>query len=433
MSAADACSTPTGQVREEPLIGVLGGKASSDQKIALLLVAVAGSVVVVGPGPFTALAFISLFLLPVTAKVTHYAPHRNLSFIIALWLVLIGVSSVLHSEVRWSTLFTGAYPLMILATAIAFSWLSRNDEKKLLQIAVSVGVAMVAGSVIQPIGVGDNDRLKAGLGSAILLLIFAVLSLKVYRPMIVLIVCFTVGIAFFLLDFRNPALTSLATGITIFLIGRRRRKRTVGLVLAGFAILAGAAFITASVYSNLATQGSLGIDAQNRIERQTTTSGGLLLGARPEIAVSIEAISNDFWLGRGGSPKATLSERNAAINNLEKAGLDVSARQVNRLVGQGINSHSLVFTAWVTHGILGAFMWLLIVGWLWVGAFNAVIGRTRMAPLMLFGALQMTWDALFSPWSPRAEIMLGLYCALAAFTMLKPQQRTEVETLEKTA
>lgn len=431
MSAAEACSAPTGKLRKQAAVGVLGGNPGADQKLALLFVAVAGSFVIVGPGPFTALAFISLFLLPVTLKVTQYRPYKAFCYIILTWLVVVGVSSVLHSEVRWSTLFTGSYPLMILAMALAFSWLSRNDERQLLHIAIAVGVAMVAGSILQPIGVGDNDRLKAGLGSAVLLLIFATLSIKVYRPLIVLSVCLMVGVAFFLLDFRNPALTSIATGITIFAIGRKRRKKTIALVLTGLLILSGAAFLTATAYSNLATQGSLGVTAQNRIERQTTTGGGLLLGARPEIAVSIEAISNDPWLGRGGSPKATLVERNAAITQLEMAGLDVSARQVNRLVGQGINSHSLIFTAWVTHGVLGAFMWLAIVAWLWVGAFNAVIGRMRIAPLMLFGALQMTWDAFFSPWSPRAEIMIGLYCALAAFTMLKSKQRKEVETLEK--
>lgn len=383
----------------------------------LLFVVIAGAAVVVPRGPFTAFAAIALLLIPVTARMTKQRSFRFLSIIVLVWTALTVLSSLIHSEVRWATLFTAAYPIAILGCALLFGRMSNNNEAQMLRLASAVGIALIMGYTVQPIGVGENDPLKAGLGAGILILTFALLSLTTSNPNKILFVSLFIAAIFFYLDFRNPALISIVVGAAIATVGRRNREITLGIVVISISILVATVGLVAVMYSSLASNGTFGPEAQARYERQASVTGGLLLGARPEIAVSVEAISNKPWLGRGGAPKATSLERAEAISNLEKAGLQVSSRQVARLVGSGVNSHSLVFTAWVTHGVVGAVMWLVLLVWIWAGALTAVFARLRMTPLLLYGALQFSWDVFFSPWGPRTELVVGIYCALSALAM----------------
>ena len=397
-----------------------GGSGLSGIGIASAI-AVMGTFIVVPSGPFSALTVVALAALPLTANREAIAAYRPFVRLFAIWAVVVSISSVFHDAQFSSTLFTISYPLACGLVALLITYWC-NSEEKLLVAGLGVGLALILGFVLQPIGTAGNSVWKTGLGYGLIITCISVSCLVTRNRASISIVCAALGAAAFLVDYRNPAILLLVTAVALHVTRKREatsvRKYSISrmaLTLAATCVVAGVGFFY--LYGFLAENGTLGTEAKERYDRQSSVQGGLLLGARPELAVSLVAIRADPIFGRGGAPKATFAERNEAITDLTNAGFAVSSRQVTRLVGSGINSHSLFFTAWVVHGFLGGLMWVVLAGLVWFGALKVLFNASRLSPLLLYGALQFTWDCFFSPWSPRGEAVVGLYIALAVYAI----------------
>lgn len=403
MSLSVAATTNTPRVREmyglDPLLG-----------FALLV----GSIFVVeSPIRMSLLGAISILLLPVTISQVRGRVPRLLKKLVIFWVLSICILGMIHSAARYSTWFMAVYPVAILGVALLICYICGSDEKKYFGCAMYISAGIVAGYFVQPIGVMGVDPLKAGPGIALCIAVYSLLSWRSSSPSIVFIISIFLGSFLLLQDFRNAAAAALVTGVISLIFGKRESAPNFRSAISVILVAAIVSLISVSAVTQLAKSGYLGSNLAAVTQKQSNADGGLIVGGRPETVASLVAIEGAPIIGRGGSPRLSYSERLEAIERMDNAGIAPSPVEINRILGRQINSHSIFFSAWVAYGVIGALAWIAILAGIWVAALLAILKSARLYPLLVFGAMQLSWDIFFSPWNARGEIIFGLFCAIA--------------------
>ena len=229
------------------------------------------------------------------------------------------------------------------------------------------------------------------------------------------------------LGYRTLGGVSLLTAAYLGLcavVGRRRSAvhATRLRALAGLAFLAAAGFAVLGIYSGAASQGLLGPEAQAKYFKQAGPFGAIL-GGRPEVLVSTQAIVDSSVLGHGSWAKDPyyadlLAERQEAL------GYEVTRGYVGADL---IPAHSYLLGAWVWAGFLGGVFWAGVAAVaIWLLA-NLYALRIEAAPLVAFSAMLLLWDIAFSPYGFNARITAtyGLALCLVGLRLLrdKPDAR----------
>jgi len=388
-----------------------------------VLVVVGTAAVAIPVGPLSLLTAIGLVLLPVTAKYFRTRQFTTLRRLMWLWVTIILAATVVHFDVWRATLGAVIYPIAITLIVLLLRELCRGDERSLAWLAVAVGLGIALGVALQPIGIAANQSvIKSGYGLSVVIVWLGVSSALALPPTSRMLISLTLSGWLIFSDFRSGA-AIVAISALVAWVGAKVRHLSPVRVIALVALGAIFSMVGVSMYSSAAEQGFLGSEAQQRYLAQSAAEGGLLLAGRPELVVSLSAISNHFWLGRGGDPSFSFTERLDALGSLAQAGITLSPVNVERVMGESINSHSLLFTSWVAQGVFGITPWVALAALLYVGAYRALRRRSRLAPLIIFFAFELTWDILFSPWSPREEVWLGL--ALTAVLLQNPGEEDE--------
>lgn len=261
---------------------------------------------------------------------------------VAVWFGVGMVASIplgnsLSSVNVWR--FGLSLPLTVLLLALAWRWSSRAME-----------LAVIA--VIGVIG-GLND---ARSGSAMLLMT-AALVLWQLRP-------------------STPG----------------RRGSTIRTLL-GMGVLGSVVYTVAQA---VILGGFLGERTQERTQAQIDTAGNLLVGGRPEAAATVELLANRP-LGYGSGAMPTLSDILSAKTGMSFIGYQPNNGYVeNYMFGNGYEVHSTIGDLWIRFGVFGAAIALL----LFVLTFRAIgdgLARRTASALMIWLAVRMLWNLLFSP------------------------------------
>lgn len=261
---------------------------------------------------------------------------------VAVWFGVGMVASIplgnsLSSVNVWR--FGLSLPLTVLLLALAWRWSSRVME-----------LAVIA--VIGVIG-GLND---ARSGSAMLLMT-AALVLWQLRP-------------------STPG----------------RRGSTIRTLL-GMGVLGSVVYTVAQA---VILGGFLGERTQERTQAQIDTAGNLLVGGRPEAAATVELLANRP-LGYGSGAMPTLSDILSAKTGMSFIGYQPNNGYVeNYMFGNGYEVHSTIGDLWIRFGVFGAAIALL----LFVLTFRAIgdgLARRTASALMIWLAVRMLWNLLFSP------------------------------------
>ncbi len=111
-------------------------------------------------------------------------------------------------------------------------------------------------------------------------------------------------------------------------------------------------------------------------------------------------------LGLGSDGSLSYANGRAALQAQSGLGVDTSAGQQRRLVGRGIESHSLALDSWVKTGPLGVLPWIIVVT-LVVRVLLRPLAQDwePLRPLLAVWGVLTTWDLLFSPWSAHYELV----------------------------
>jgi hypothetical protein len=358
--------------------------------------------------PSSLLAFVGILCLPAMWK--HVASDANLRRLVLLWGGSWVAIALLHFDDLIPSLASAAFPLLIIAATGIFTAVLTSQPKhtKLILTAALTGLA-VSYLAWPSIAAEQIGLLKSGVGVAVAALIILHLcrgNPTSVRTSVAITMC---GAVVLVLDGRNLALILVLTGaVTLSLRGVRRRRR----IILSLVITAAAAFSLYSAYSQLASSGAFGENARERYVAQFEENSSPL-SARPEMALSFVAIRHDPFIGRGGKVGFSTSERLEALGLVHSLGVQSTPNGVRRLVGNGINSHSILLGTWVEVGVLGAIPWIALLVFLSGSVVQAFRRNYPFAPLLLFGVASLGWDLLFSPWSRGYEILAGIWIALA--------------------
>lgn len=298
--------------------------------------------------------------------------------------------------------------------------------------AVGLATAGFLGFLLFPTALTALDPWKWGLAFPVgLVLVAGVSGRRAARlPWLTVSLLALFGILNLVLAYRTLGGVSLLSAGYLTLCftiggGHSAGKPSVFRAVLGLAFVAAAGIAILGIYSTAASQGLLGRGAQQKYLHQAGALGEIL-GGRPELLASSQAIIDSPVLGHGSwarDPRyaALLVEREKAL------GYHVTPEYVGADL---IPTHSHLFGAWVWAGVLGAAFWFAVgAAAVWLLA-NLYSSRVEVAPLLVFSAMLLLWDIAFSPYgsSGRVTAPYALVLCLLGFRLLR--DKAESRSLE---
>ena len=157
----------------------------------------------------------------------------------------------------------------------------------------------------------------------------------------------------------------------------------------------GAVWVSQKIINQAVKRGYFEESVQEKFEAQSSGQMGVLLGARPEIPVAIQAIRDAPVLGHGSY--AVDAKYLILLQDYQyRFGYSESDEPL-QLEVPGIPTHSHLTAAWVEGGVLASLLWFYLL-WLIVRAMTIIPERRPLlAPLYAFLFTIFFWDILFSP------------------------------------
>lgn len=351
---------------------------------------------------------------------------RRFLVTIVLWLASIVVSDQIHSVGVRDTLSSLALPALLGLSTLMLGWIARGSRTQLR--AVIIGAVLSHLIFVLANGTTDYDvnPWKYGLALPITLLALALVAgpTKASSALSGAVLAVSAAYSFFN-GFRSMAGIALAA-LVIMLVMRRPRKpgRKHPMIKLFLGLLV---FVYASygLYALAASDGLLPSEAAAKYQTQIQ-EGNLLVAARPEIVGSLYAVGSAPLFGLGTHGHLDPDSQTSALNLLYNSGAMIAKEQQIRLFGDGVNSHSLLFSGWTLSGVLGALPWAFMI---YLGM-RAIAHRRpggELLPLSVFWALAASWDILFSPYQPHLHVVLAAFVVLV--TWKEPDEIHSVSTL----
>lgn len=194
------------------------------------------------------------------------------------------------------------------------------------------------------------------------------------------------------------------------LVRRRSGGRSSAWRLVGGLALFG--FIAYNALQTFILDGWLGEGAQARSEAQIQVAGSIIAGGRPEMGATVALLLyNPFGFGSGTIP--TFSDVIVAKTGMHSLNYAPNNGYVeNYMLGGGFEVHSLTGDFWLRFGLIGAALLLTLVVLTIVGTARSLVDHAAHGLLIVL-AIQVTWDALFSPLFSTSLSTLSLGVALA--------------------
>jgi hypothetical protein len=185
--------------------------------------------------------------------------------------------------------------------------------------------------------------------------------------------------------------TVLAVLVTSLTTGRRRISGRQLLLIATAGAVVGTGLLLGYEYA--ASEGWLGVAAQDKYFAQSTGTLSLLEAGRADTFASIQAILDSPLVGHGSWAR----DINYAVQMFDR--LAAAGYRVNyaALESDLIPSHSHLLGAWVEHGVFGALFWLWALRTIGRALVLSLKRPTPLTGFVTYIAVTMIWDIVFSP------------------------------------
>lgn len=357
---------------------------------------------------------IALVIAPVClAAAWRWKMARWNIILLCFWLLASAFTEIMADDSAHDAVLVLSRPFFVLVSFCGAMWALQCTPS----VARAYVVTFVAGLVLNiAIFLRSNpsaDSWKYGYGPVVSLAVVLLALVLLGRQKQSAAILLMISMAFVNLfqGFRSEFMVVCMAGAMAILTGRRGLRsdwKRVVLVVVGLISLAA---VVPTAYGNLASSGRLGTEQQYRWERQSQVDGGVLVGARPEIAASYVIVKESPLVGRGFTPEVSYRTRSEFLGKLQAGDADFNERRENYYFGKGLYLHSVLFQLWAETGVAvipGILLPVLFVLLALVAAVRQ--GSRPYALLFAFLCSQLAWDLLFSPW-PRLE---GLYLGTAA-------------------
>jgi hypothetical protein len=294
--------------------------------------------------------------------------------------------------------------------------LGRNERRKVIFIA-AYAIGSLLAARYQPSQEAVQYPWKFGYAGGIISLVILASCYFYSRRRYTIALILLAGImgVNLLKNYRGPVLDLLIVIALVMplipeRIGRLRllpRKGT-GLRVVVLATMAlGAGMAAAGLVYWVTAAGLVGEEAQIKNQAEAQSGGGLLLGGRPEILVSSQAVWDSPILGHGSYARDF--KYIEMLNDIEaRWGQQLDLRDVEQQ-GQGlIPAHSHLMGAWVQAGILGAVFWAYVLWLSLKGIVRVSLLLPPLAPLYAMMLVSFVWGIWFSPFASTERTQAAL-------------------------
>jgi hypothetical protein len=298
--------------------------------------------------------------------------------------------------------------------------LRKNERRKVLFLAgTAIGSMLV--TIIRPSEYAQDQPWKFGYAVGVINLTLLISCFFYARRRYMIAGLLILGVAGLNLleNFRGPVGGLLIVIALVFPVipeqfGRMRILPRSGgalrvAVLLGLAL--GAVWVAGGLIDFVTSAGLISEEARAKNEAQKK-AGSLLLGGRPEIQVSLQAVKESPIVGYGSW--AQDYKYVEMLNDIEVEQGVFDPSDLGELETAYIPAHSHLMAAWIWAGILGATFWFYIL-WLTARAtIRLAILRPPLAPIYVSLVFSMFWQIMFSPFGLNARI----YDAVAIVIMV---------------
>jgi len=292
------------------------------------------------------------------------------------------------------------FGLDILGTAIL---LSKNERRKIIFL-VGMSIGSMLFTFIHPSDFALDQPWKFGYASGVITLTLLISCFFYARRNYMIAGLLILGIAAvnLLENYRNPVGQLLMILALVFPIipeqfGRLRilpRSHDVARVAVLFGLTVGTVWVAARLVEFVTSAGLVSEEAKQKNEMQGR-GGSLLLGGRPEIQVSLQAVKDSPIVGYGSWAQDPKYVEMLFDMQLEQGLID--REDMLEYESDLIPTHSHLMGAWVWAGILGGVFWFYIL-WLALRCIIRIaISRPPLAPVYMAMAIGLVWGILFSP------------------------------------
>ncbi|MDP9885839.1 O-antigen ligase [Sinomonas atrocyanea] len=339
----------------------------------------------------------------------------------AKWLFLSGVVSGLAYV--FFTYADGESPFqragVILAAnvvgLIAYLIVAEGSLDAVAFIIAGHALAWVLHSAMAPVGdaAGSFGNLwKYAIAVPVTILVLFVANSSERRSLVSGVLLFVIGIVSIFLNFRSHGLVCAVAGAILIAVhnqgfgqsGRRSRVRSsIALVLVLLPVLALPALIESGIF---------GATVQEKALSQSD-GGPVLLAGRTEPAMSYFIISARPLTGWGSVANVPESLVLEGRDFLQSVGVD-NTEAIYRLwhrSGYEVTLHSMLAQLWVEGGLLAGIFLVVLIGAGMVAAFR---WKGPFGGMVVYLALQIAWDTLFSPHTAYTATLWGMAAALFA-------------------
>ncbi|MFC3200247.1 hypothetical protein ACFOEW_00230 [Alteromonas oceani] len=366
--------------------------------------------------------------------------NKNLNFsqpylkpiliLLFIWLISAVVSDIVN-ETSINNMMKGSAAIIFFAFHLLVFFVLINGRRERYTAAIiGSAVAVILKWVTASEGLYTQDLTetpwKMGGGFSITILTVVILSIFVKSEKVKgKALLFLAPVHLFLNArslFLTTVLAGLVSGFQLKVSSEKTRKTllmgTIGLVVLVFPV-------ATSIYGNLNQAGVFGEEARVKYLKQT--AGGevnIIIAGRSESLVSFKAISDSPFLGHGSWAESAyyytilLSQNEALGKQVHWSALDNREKLL-------IPSHSLLFGAWVYHGVFGAFFWffILFITLKAIGNSIGTPGSKAIPTLSLLVLFALLWDIFFSPFGQVRRCFEAIYIVVACIVVSESKQK----------
>ncbi len=377
----------------------------------------------VGDLPISEVILVALLpvILAVHGRRVFRPEYKTLFVLLGLWLFGQWVSDIYRhtATLNWvrgdaAIFFLGLDLLGLVAL------LTMNDRRKTLFLA-GTAIGSIWVTFLRPSEFAQDQPWKFGYATGVITLVLLISSFFYARRRYIAAGLLILGIAGvnLLENYRGPVgqlliVIALEFPLVPEQFGRLRilpRSAGAARVAVLLVLSLGAAWVAGRLVNFDTSAGLVSEEAREKNEAEQK-AGSLLLGGRPEIQVSLQAVKDSPILGYGSWPQDPKYVEMLFDIELEQGVFDSS--DMSEFETYYIPTHSHLMGAWVWAGILGAAFWFYIL-WLTARAtIRLAILRPPLAPIYTFTVVGMFWQIMFSPFGLNARI----YDAVAIVLMV---------------
>jgi hypothetical protein len=178
------------------------------------------------------------------------------------------------------------------------------------------------------------------------------------------------------------------------------------------AVTAAAVLAAAYLFSFAANLGLFGAATKTKWRAEGASPVGVLFAARPEFAVSAALVPHHLGRGLGSEGRIGAEEYGVVADRARVEHPAERAALVDRLTRAGLDVHSAMFQRWLQGGLPAAAAFLAILWFCGVYLVRASpVDIAPWGPLVMFMAVALAWDMLFSPWTYFVGPIWGMYAA----------------------